>query len=133
MLYIIKVNTVLKYIFHISVLILIVISLYPGSIIGYLFFGSWDQQPNIIKNPFGTAINHFFYYICVSLLGFFLYLREKNFKKLVLGMFLLSIILEILHFIIPNRAFQISDIIGNILGVTVSYYIIKIYLFLKKQ
>ena len=125
-------TTTLKYIFHISVLILIVISLYPGSIIGYLFFGSWDQQPNIIKNPFGTAINHFIFYIYVSLLGFILYLHEKSFKKLVLGLFLLSIILEALHFIIPNREFQIIDIIANILGVTVAYCIIKIYLFLKR-
>ena len=130
--YIIKVNKTLRYIFHISILILIVISLYPGSIIGYLFFGDWNQQPNIIQNTFGTTINHFIYYAFVSLLGLFLYLNDENFKKLLFGLFLLSIILEILHFIIPNRSFQIGDLVGNILGVTVAYCIVKIYLFLKK-
>ena len=122
----------LKPIFHISVLFLIIISLYPGSLIGYLLYGDWGQQPNLIENPFGTTINHFIYYICVSLLGFFLYLRSENFEKLIFGLFFLSIILEVLHFIIPNRSFQIDDLFGNILGVIVAYFIVKIYLFFNK-
>ena len=93
----------LKFIFHISTLLLIIISLYPGSLLGYLFYGDFGQQPNLIENPFGTTINHFIYYIYVSLLGFFLYLRTENFQKLVYSLFLLSVILELLHFIIPNR------------------------------
>ena len=72
----------LKSIFHISVLFLIIISLYPGSLLGYLLYGDWGQQPNLIKNPFGTTINHFIYYFYVSLLGFFLY--SKNFAHVEL-------------------------------------------------
>ena len=121
----------LKSIFHISVLFLIIISLYPGSLLGYFLYGDWGQQPNLIKNPFGTTINHFIYYFYVSLLGFFLYLRSENFTKLVYGLFFLSVILELFHFIIPNRSFQLGDLIGNILGVTVAYSAIKIYLFFK--
>ena len=123
----------LKYIFHISVLFLIIISLYPGSLLGYFFYGDLSQQPNLIENPFGTTINHFIYYIYVSLLGFFLFLRTKNFQKLVYALFFLSVILELLHFIIPNRFFQLSDLIGNILGVIVAYSVVKIYLFFNKQ
>ena len=122
----------LKFIFHISVLFLIIISLYPGSLLGYLLYGDFGQQPNLVKNPFGTTINHFIYYIYVSLLGFFLYLRTENFQKLVYNLFLLSVILELLHFIIPNRSFQLGDLIGNILGVIVAYSIVKIYLFFNK-
>ena len=122
----------LKSIFYISVLFLIIISLYPGSLLGYLFYGDLSQQPNLIKNPFGTTINHFIYYIYVSLLGFFLYLRTENFQKLVYSLFLLSVILELLHFIIPNRSFQLGDLIGNILGVIVAYSIVKIYIFFNK-
>ena len=118
----------LKPIFHISVLFLIIISLYPGSLIGYLLYGDWGQQPNLIENPFGTTINHFSYYVCVSLLGFFLYLRSENFKKLVYGVFFLSIILEVFHYIIPKRSFQLGDLIGNVLGVLVAYFLVKIYL-----
>ena len=124
----------LKSIFHISILFLITISLFPGSLLGFLFYGDWGLQPNFIENPFDTiiSINHFICYICVSLLGFFLYLRSKNFKKLIFGLFFLSIILEVVHFIIPNRSFQIDDLFANILGVIVAYFIVKIYLFFIK-
>ena len=123
---------ILKFIFHISVLFLIIISLWPGSLLGYLFYSDWGQQPNLIQNPFGTTINHFIYYFYVSLLGFFIYSKTENFKKLVYGLFFLSVILELLHFIIPNRSFEIGDLIGNILGVMVAYSVIKIYLFFRK-
>ena len=122
----------LKSIFHISALFLIIISLYPGSLLGYLLYGDLGQQPNLIKNPFGTTINHFIYYFYVSLLGFFLYSRSENFTKLVYGLFFLSVILELFHFIIPNRSFQLGDLIGNILGVVVAYSVLKIYLFFNK-
>ena len=117
-----------KFVFYISVLFLIIISLYPGSLLGYLFYGDWSQQPNLIKNPFGTTINHFIYYVYVSLLGFSSYLKNNNFKKLVYGLFFLSIILELVHFIVPNRSFQLGDLIGNFLGVLVAYFLVKIYL-----
>ena len=119
---------ILKFIFHISVLFLIIISLYPGSLLGYLLYGDLSQQPNVIENPFGTTVNHFIYYVYVSLLGFFLYLKNQNFQKLVYGLFFLSVILEGFHFIIPNRSFQLGDLIGNILGVLVAYFVVKIYL-----
>ena len=121
----------LKFIFHISTLFLIIISLYPGSLLGYLLYGDLSQQPDVIKNPFGTTINHFIYYAYVSLLGFFLYLKNQSFQKLVYGLFILSVILEVLHFIIPNRSFQLGDLIGNILGVLVAYFAVKIYLLLR--
>ena len=123
---------ILKSIFHFSVLFLIIISLWPGSLLGFLFYGDWGQQPDLIENPFGTTINHFIYYAYVSLLGFFLYKENENFKKLVYGLFFLSITLELFHFIIPNRSFQLGDLIGNIFGVMVAYFVIKIYLFFNK-
>ena len=125
-------NKILKSIFHISVLFLIVISLWPGSLIGFLLYNDWGMQPDLIKNPFGTAINHFIYYVFISLLGFFLYVKNENFKKLVYGLFFLSITLELFHFIIPNRSFQLEDLLANIFGVMVAYFAIKIYLFFNK-
>jgi len=126
-------SKVLKSIFHISVLSLIVVSLWPGSIIGFLLYSDWDQQPNLIENPFGTAINHFICYAFISLIGFYTYAKDENFKKLVYGLFSLSIILEILHFLIPNRSFELQDLLANISGVMVAYFAIKIYLFFNKS
>ena len=124
---------ILKYIFHFSVLFLIIISLWPGSLLGFLFYGDWGQQPDLVKNPFGTTINHFIYYTYLSLLGFFIYIKNENFKKLVYGLFFLSITLELLHFIIPNRSFELVDLVGNIFGVMVAYLVIKIYSFIDKS
>jgi len=123
----------LKYIFNISVLVLIVLSLFPGSLLGLLFYGDLGKQPNLVENPFGTTINHFIFYFYVSTLGFFLYLKSENYKKIVYALFFLSIILETLHSIIPNRAFQAGDLLGNILGVLAAYFLVKIYLHLNKS
>ena len=56
----------LKFVFYISVLLLIIISLYPGSLIGLLLYGDLSLQPNLVKNPFGTTINHFLAYFYIS-------------------------------------------------------------------
>ncbi len=125
----------LKFIFHVSTLALIILSLFPGSLIGFFLYGDFGVQPDVVPgNPFGTTINHFIAYFYVSFLGFCAYLkaREDDFRKLLLVLFFLSATLEILQSIIPNRSFQIEDLIFNILGVLVAYFVIKIYLFIIK-
>ena len=122
-----KIISFLKFIFHTSILLLIIISLFPGSLLGFFLYDDLGRQPNLIANPFGTAINHFISYFYVSMLGLSLYLRSNNFQKLVYSLFFLSIILEVLQFTIPNRAFEIYDISANFIGVLVAYCLIKIY------
>ena len=128
-----KVISFLKFIFHISILLLIIISLFPGSLLGFFLYNDLGRQPNLIENPFGTAINHFICYFYVSMLGLCLYLRSNNFQKLVYSLFFLSIILEVLQFIVPNRAFEIYDISANFAGVLVAYFLVKIYQFWSKS
>jgi len=126
------VSNFLKYIFHISLLFLIIVSLYPGSLIGKILYDDFGKQPDLIQNPFGTTINHFIFYFYISLLGSFTYLKSENLKKFIYYLFFLSVVLELFHLIIPNRSFQLGDLIGNILGVTVAYFLVKIYLFFNK-
>ena len=123
-----KIIIFLKFIFHISVLMLIVLSLYPGSLLGLIFYGDSAEQPNLIANPIGTSINHFISYFYLSMLGFFLYLKNNQLNKLFYGLIFLSIILEVLQFIVPNRAFQLTDLVANVFGVLVAYFLVKIYL-----
>ena len=122
----------LKIIFNISIFFLITISLFPGSLIGFLLYGDFGQQPDFIENPFGNSINHFFSYTYVSLLGLFLYYKNTRFKTTFYALFFLSVVLEVSHLIIPNRSFELNDLIANILGVIVAYYVVKIYLLFKK-
>jgi VanZ family protein len=126
-------NIILKYIFKISLVLLIIISLYPGSLIGYFFYGDLEKQPNLISNPFGESINHFIYYFYVSFLGLILYAKNKNFKKIIYTLFFLSVILEFFHIAIPKRSFQFYDLFANILGVLVAYFVVKIYLLFNKN
>ncbi len=128
-----KVISFLRFIFHISILLLIIISLFPGSLLGFFFYDGLDIEPNLIANPFGTAINHFICYFYVSMLGLCLYLKSNNFQKLVYSLFFLSIILEVLQFIVPNRAFEIYDVSANFAGVLVAYFFVKIYQFWSKS
>ena len=65
------------------------------------------------------------------MLGLCLYLRTRNFHKIVYGLFFLSIFLEVLQFIVPRRAFEIYDVSANFAGVLVAYYLLKIYKFWK--
>ena len=120
----------LKLIFNISVFLLILLSLFPGSIIGLLLYENVTYDPTSTQNFLFISLNHFITYFYVGLLGFFLYAKSKNLKKILYFLTFLSVILEILHFIVPNRSFQIGDLVGNILGVVVAYLVIKIYLFI---
>ena len=135
-----KVNGFLKFIFYISLLLLIIITLYPGSLLGLLFYGDIGTQPNLAMNPYFTPIpshlykyasiiNHFVAYFYVSILGLFLYMRSRYFQKMIYGLFFLSIFLETLQFIVPRRAFEIYDVSANFVGVLVAYCLIKIYKF----
>ena len=127
-----KVISFLNFIFYISVLLLIIFSLFPGSLLGFFLYEDLGRQPSLIENPYGAAINHFICYFCISMLGFSLYLKNHNFQKIVKGLFFLSIILEVLQFIVPNRTFEIYDISANFIGVLVAYFIIKTYQFWSK-
>ena len=122
----------LKFVFYISVIFLIIVSLFPGSVLGYIFYGDISAIPS---NTFSleTTLNHFLSYIFVSVLGLFIYIENKNFGKIFFLLLFLSIILEFLQLYIPNRSFQISDLFANIIGVFVGYVMIKIYKFRKKN
>ena len=118
----------LKLIFYFSTFLLIAVSLYPGSLIGYLLYSDLSKEIELVQNPIGTSINHFIYYFYLTILGSFIYVRSDNFKKMTLVLFFLSFILEISHLIVPNRAFQLYDLISNFLGVLVAYFLVKLYL-----
>ena len=123
----------LKKLFHIFALLLIILSLYPGNIIGLLIYGNIRYEPQLTKDFLYISSNHLYVYFLISVLGFFSYLRDRKFKLIVIYLFFLSIILEVAHLIIPERSFQIADLTGNILGVLIAYTIVLIYKLWRKQ
>ena len=127
-----KAVSYLRILFHILILILIILSLYPGSILGFLLYGDFTLQPRITKDFTYISSNHLYVYFLISILGFFSYLRDRKFKLVVIYLFFLSIILEVAHLVISERSFQIEDLTGNILGVLIAYIIVLIYKFWRR-
>ena len=125
-------NIILKfniYLYYLSLIVLLILYLFPGSIIGYLLYGDLRIQPILIKNPAGSYINHFFYFFFLTFLGLNYNLYKKKFINSFSFLFFFSLLIEFFHFIIPNRAFELNDLIANTSGVVLVYYLF----FLKKK
>ena len=115
-------NTIFKlteYVYYFSLLVLLILYLFPGSLIGYFLYGNLGQQPNLITNPIGTSINHLFFFSYITVLAIIVRVRVKNIFTNYLVIILISCLLEILHFIVPNRAFEFYDLVANFTGVVI--------------
>jgi hypothetical protein len=110
------INKILILVFHLANLMLIIFYLYPGSIFGHVLYGDSSIQPQITRD-FVISSNHLYVFLVHSTLGIFAYQNKKENKFLIIYLFSLSIILELFHFFIPNRAFEWGDLFGNIIGV----------------
>ena len=121
----------LNYLYYLSLVVLLVVYLFPGSLIGYFLYGSLEKQPDLISNPMGTSINHLIYFLWLTILAFMNNTKDKKMFNNIYSLFLLSISLELLHLFIPNRAFEYYDLIANMLGVITGFTIYKIFLWLK--
>ena len=120
----------LKILFHFYNLLLIVLYIYPGSILGFLVYKDLGRQPQITSDFFSISSNHLYVFIILSLLGL---LSTKKIYLLFLYLIFISIFLEACHLVIPNRSFQFFDLFGNILGVIISFIIYTLYKFRKKK
>ena len=120
-----------KFIFHILNFILIIFYIYPGSIMGYLVYNDFSKQPQITLD-FVVSSNHVYAFFLISLAGLIAYFKyNKNF--IILYLVSISVILEVLHLIIPERSFQFSDLFGNVLGVLIAYFFIKFIKMIDKK
>ena len=120
-----KISLLTKIIFHVSNIALIVLYLFPGSIIGWLLYNDFQKQPQISSNLI-ISFNHFYAFMILSILGVISF-NKKGLKTLFIYLFSISIILEICHIIIPKRGFEYSDLIGNFLGVFLVYILFSFY------
>ena len=107
-----------KFIFYISNFILLVLYLFPGSLLGCYLYNDCQLQPQLTKD-FLVSTNHLYAFSLLSIIGFFTYNDLKKLNFLNIYLVLLSIILEILHIFIPARGFEFPDLFGNLLGVLI--------------
>ena len=120
-----------KFLFYLCNFILIILYLYPGSILGWFLYNNLSLQPEITPNlNLIVSSNHVYAFLILSLIGFFTYKKIEKLKILSIYLILLSIILEILHYFIPERSFEFSDLFGNLTGVTI---VIIIFYFFREN
>ena len=120
-----KLKNFFKIGFYFANIILITLYLYPGSILGCFLYNDCNIQPQITID-FIISTNHFYAFALLSSLGVLSFHNTKKINFLIIYLFLLSIILELFHIIIPVRGFELSDFFGNIVGVILVVFIYKI-------
>ena len=111
-----------RFIFYSINFILIILYIFPGSILGLAIYNDINIQPQITPN-FIISSNHFYVFIVLSLIGLLTFKISKQRKYLIIYLIILSIILELFHLIIPLRSFQWSDLFGNLFGVLIVIFI----------
>ncbi len=122
---------IVRYLYYFSFTGLLILYLFPGSLIGYFLYGDFGQQPDFIPNPLGTSINHALAFFYLSILGLISYMRGAEFNQTLIFLIVLSLLLELSHLIIPNRSFQSLDLFANLLGTLLAIVIIFFYKRLK--
>jgi NADH:ubiquinone oxidoreductase subunit K len=120
----------IKLLFHFLNIIFILFYVYPGSILGYVIYSDFNRQP-YLTSDFVVSSNHVYAFLLLSILGLFSYFKSQ--KKIILYLFSISIILELLHLVIPNRSFQFYDLFGNIFGVLISLFLLILVNFWRKK
>ena len=115
----------LKILFYIANIILISLYVFPGSILGWFLYNDAGLQPQISPD-FIVSSNHVFAFSVLTILGYISY-ESKKLNLVFIYLFFISIFLELLHLIIPNRGFEYSDLFGNIIGVLIIYIYFQFY------
>ncbi len=80
---------IVRYLYYFSLTGLLVLYLFPGSLIGYFFYGDFSQQPDMIPNPMGTSINHALAFFYLSILGLISYMRGDGFNQTIIFLLIL--------------------------------------------
>ena len=118
-----------KFIFYLCNLILVILYLFPGSLLGWFLYNDLSLQPQITPD-FIISTNHLYAYIVLSFIGFLTFRKNNQFYILSIYLIFLSIVLEVLQYFVPNRSFEFSDLFGNLAGVIIA---IIIFYFFKKN
>tara|TARA_B100001029_G_scaffold41253_1_gene32156 strand:+ start:522 stop:896 length:375 start_codon:yes stop_codon:yes gene_type:complete len=114
----------IKISFYISNLVLLIFYLFPGSILGCFLYNDCKIQPQLTRDFIIFSSNHVYAFLIFSFLGILSF--RKNLKEISYYLFSVSIFLELMHYIIPNRSFELADLLGNVLGVILSLILYKL-------
>ena len=115
-----------KIFFYITNFILILLYLFPGSLIGCYLYDDCKLQPQITPD-YIISSNHLYAFAILSLIGFYTYKDPKKINYLSIYLIVISIFLELFHNFIPQRSFEYSDLFGNLAGVIVVIIVFNLF------
>ena len=121
----------LKLSFYILNLILFIFYLFPGSILGCFLYNDCNIQPQLTRDFIIFSSNHVYVFLIFSFLGILSF--RRNLKKISYYLFSVSIFLELMHVFVPNRGFEVADLLGNVLGVILSLILYKLFTFRRSK
>ncbi len=110
-----------KFIFFTNIFVIVLLSVYPGSLLGLIFFGNGDVL------PVSDKLHHFVAYFITTIFGLLAYSQKNIFFQLSFSLLLLGSILEIIQIWIPNRSFEFLDMFSNTFGVVIGLVVIQIF------
>ena len=106
--------------FYFWLLFIFLVSIYPGNLINLVLIGDPTTYPG------GDKVSHFLTYFILGVLFSLSYKKNSFFKVMIGFLIFFSIIMELLHMIIPNRFYENFDLLMNFLGLVIGIYIINI-------
>ena len=115
-----------KFVFYLYNIFLLIEYLYPGSLLGCIIFNNCKIQPQLTPD-FIISANHFYSFFILSVVGFLTYIKANQIMYLSIYLIFLSFLLEIMHYVIPNRSFEYPDLFGNLAGVIPSIVVRLIF------
>ena len=122
---------VIKYTYYLSLIVLLLLYLFPGSLIGFFMYNDLGKQPNLISNQYGTSINHMIFFFYLGIQAFIVQIKYRSLIFSFPFLFCSSIMFELSHLIIPNRAFELMDLFANSIGVVSAFFIFNLFKKLK--
>ena len=118
-----------KIIFYITNFSLILLYLFPGSLIGCFLYDDCKLQPQITPD-FIISTNHLYAFAFLSLIAFLTFKKTDKITFIILYLITISVVLELFHHFVPERSFEYSDLFGNLIGViiiTIFFNLLKKY------
>ena len=111
----------IRYLFYFSLFFLFLIYLLPGELIKF----QKNNEFYFLKEFYGS-IYHFFYFFFLTIAGLVSYIDKNYFIRTSIFLIILSILIEFLHLYVPNREFSLFDILANVSGFVLGFFIITL-------
>ncbi len=109
-----------KFTFYCWLSFIFLVSVYPGNLINLVLIGDPTTYPG------GDKVSHFLTYFILGIFFNLSYKKSSFFKIITIFLIFFSIIMELLHMVIPNRFYENFDLLMNFLGLLIGIYIIDI-------